>query len=95
MGGICKKAQCLRIAQALDCDVEWRDARKGENLAATRLAGNKCDLLISLIKLSSHAHTDCLNTLSRETGIPVVRVPGGFSPVAIAREINQQVSYVA
>lgn len=91
VGGICKEADRQRIAQALDCEVEWLNAKKGEGLNAFKKTASHCHLLVSLVKLSSHAHTDGMGAFSRQSGIPLVRICGGFNPVAIADAVNRQI----
>jgi hypothetical protein len=90
VGGICKEEARLMIARALKCEVVWLDATKGENMAHMTIAAHKCDILIALIRITSHNHTKELTRLSREIGIPLVRVTGGYNPVSIAKDINEQ-----
>jgi len=95
VGGIGKETDRERIAEALACTVEWIDATDRNNYQSLRTAASRSHLLVSLIKVVGHLHTDCLGAFSRETGIPFVRVPRGFNPVAIAEAINQQVLQIA
>ena len=90
VGGICKEEAKQKIARALKCEVVWTDANHSENLSRMGTAARKCDLLIALIRFCSHGHTKELTRLSRETGIPLVRVTGGYNPVSIAKRINEQ-----
>lgn len=90
VGGIAKDADKRRIEEALQCEVEWCAAKHGENLASMEAAGLKCDLLVSIIRLLSHAHSASLADLSREYGIPLVRVQAGHNPSAIANDIAKQ-----
>jgi hypothetical protein len=95
LGGICKETDRKRIAQALACEVDWLDAKKGECGRALATAAARCHLLVSLIKLSSHAHTDGLSAFSRQSGIPLVRIPAGFNPALIADAVNEQILRVS
>jgi len=91
LGGICKNEALERIKCELDCEAVWPDAEKGAPFSRFEEEARRSDLLIALIRLSSHGYTDGLNRVSRQTGTPIIRVTGGYGSAQIAHEIYEQV----
>ncbi len=75
-------------------ELVWHEARSGESRQRLEplIASSSTVLVITTIRWNSHGHVEAADSFCRKFNKPLVRLPAGYNPNAIAHEILIQCS---